>query len=117
MSAADYVELSRSARADSSHASTARTAEFDALIVPTVADHRAADRRLCRGRGFLSAQRADPAQSRRSSISSTAAPITLPIARPGEAPVGLMLVGAHGGDRRLLAMARGIEAALAPHGT
>ena len=39
--------------------------------------------------------------------------ITLPVSRPGEAPVGLMLIGTHGGDRRLLAMAQGIEATLA----
>ena len=47
-----------------------------------------------------------------SSISYRCA-ITLPVSRSGEAPVGLMLIGAHGGDRRLLAMAQGIEAALA----
>ena len=38
---------------------------------------------------------------------------TIPIQQPGETPVGLMIVGEHGGDRRLLAVARGIEAALA----
>ncbi len=38
---------------------------------------------------------------------------TLPIQPPGTAPVGLMIVGEHGGDRRLLAVARGIEATLA----
>src|SRR5213592_4947133 len=37
---------------------------------------------------------------------------TLPIASAG-APVGLMVVGGHGADRRLLAVARGIETALA----
>ena len=36
--------------------------------------------------------------------------ITIPISPPGEAPVGLTAVGAHGEDRRLLAMALGIEA-------
>ena len=39
--------------------------------------------------------------------------ITLPIERSGEAPVGLMLVGRTGEDRRLLALALGLEAALA----
>jgi aspartyl-tRNA(Asn)/glutamyl-tRNA(Gln) amidotransferase subunit A len=38
--------------------------------------------------------------------------VTLPIQPPGAAPVGLMVVGEHGGDRRLLAVARGVEAAL-----
>jgi aspartyl-tRNA(Asn)/glutamyl-tRNA(Gln) amidotransferase subunit A len=36
---------------------------------------------------------------------------TLPIASSG-APVGLTVAGQHGADRRLLALARGIEAAL-----
>jgi aspartyl-tRNA(Asn)/glutamyl-tRNA(Gln) amidotransferase subunit A len=41
------------------------------------------------------------------------APPIVPVSQPGEAPVGLMLIGPHGGDKRLLAIARGIEAALA----
>ena len=36
--------------------------------------------------------------------------ITIPISPPGEAPVGLTIVGGRGEDRRLLAMALGIEA-------
>jgi aspartyl-tRNA(Asn)/glutamyl-tRNA(Gln) amidotransferase subunit A len=39
--------------------------------------------------------------------------VTLPIARAGDAPAGLMVVGRHGSDRRLLALAQGLEAALA----
>jgi aspartyl-tRNA(Asn)/glutamyl-tRNA(Gln) amidotransferase subunit A len=38
--------------------------------------------------------------------------ISLPIARPGAAPVGLMAVGRHGEDHRLLALAQGLEAAI-----
>ncbi len=38
---------------------------------------------------------------------------TIPIQKPGELPVGLMIVGEHGADRRLLSVAGGIEAALA----
>jgi len=38
--------------------------------------------------------------------------LTLPVHRPGDAPVGLSLVGGTGGDRRLLAIGLGIEAAL-----
>ena len=41
--------------------------------------------------------------------------ITLPIQRPGAAPVGLMVVGEHGADRRLLAISRGMEAVSAHH--
>ena len=38
--------------------------------------------------------------------------VTLPIHPPGTAPVGLMIVGRHGDDRRLLGMALALEAAL-----
>jgi aspartyl-tRNA(Asn)/glutamyl-tRNA(Gln) amidotransferase subunit A len=38
--------------------------------------------------------------------------ITLPIERPGEAPVGLTLAGNRGSDRTILAIAAGVEAAL-----
>lgn len=40
--------------------------------------------------------------------------ISLPCHRPGEAPVGLMLTGEHGGDGKLFAVARAVEAALTP---
>lgn len=39
--------------------------------------------------------------------------ITMPCHEPGSAPVGLMLMGARGGDAALLALAAGVEGALA----
>jgi aspartyl-tRNA(Asn)/glutamyl-tRNA(Gln) amidotransferase subunit A len=39
--------------------------------------------------------------------------ITLPVHRAGELPAGLMLVGPHGGDRKLLALAAALEPDLA----
>ena len=42
--------------------------------------------------------------------------ISLPMAPPGEAPTGLMLMARGGSDRRLFRMARGVEAALADNG-
>jgi aspartyl-tRNA(Asn)/glutamyl-tRNA(Gln) amidotransferase subunit A len=42
--------------------------------------------------------------------------LSLPIAPPGTAPVGLMVVGRHGDDRRLLAIGQGIETALGATG-
>jgi aspartyl-tRNA(Asn)/glutamyl-tRNA(Gln) amidotransferase subunit A len=39
--------------------------------------------------------------------------VSLPIERTGELPVGLMAVGRHGEDRRLLGIALGLETALA----
>jgi len=41
--------------------------------------------------------------------------ISLPCQEPGEAPVGLMLMGETDGDRSLFAVASGIEAALPRH--
>ena len=40
--------------------------------------------------------------------------ISLPCHRAGEAPVGLMLIGENGADRRLLAIAAAVEAKVAP---
>jgi aspartyl-tRNA(Asn)/glutamyl-tRNA(Gln) amidotransferase subunit A len=39
--------------------------------------------------------------------------LTIPCHRPGEAPVGLMVIGETMGDHAILAIGRGIEAALA----
>jgi aspartyl-tRNA(Asn)/glutamyl-tRNA(Gln) amidotransferase subunit A len=41
--------------------------------------------------------------------------ISLPCHEPGTAPVGLMLMGAAGGDRRLLTLAAAVEALVSPH--
>ncbi len=43
--------------------------------------------------------------------------ISIPAHRPGEAPVGLMLMGETGGDARLFAIAAGIEDMLGEHGS
>jgi aspartyl-tRNA(Asn)/glutamyl-tRNA(Gln) amidotransferase subunit A len=40
--------------------------------------------------------------------------ISLPCQRAGDAPVGLMLIGEHGADRRLLAIAAAIEQVVSP---
>jgi len=40
--------------------------------------------------------------------------ISIPCHRTGEAPVGLMLIGEHDADRRLLSIAAAIEAAVSP---
>ncbi|MGO8916811.1 MAG: amidase [Stellaceae bacterium] len=110
MSAADYVTLGWQ-RADFIARVEARTAEFDALIMPTlplVAPEIAAfdkdeefwrlNARLLRNPSLINF------------LDRCA--LTLPIHPPGTAPVGLMLVGRHGEDRRLLSLALGIEAAV-----
>ncbi|CAA9272564.1 MAG: Putative amidase R03093 [uncultured Acetobacteraceae bacterium] len=111
MGAADYIDLVN-ARARIIAAVARRTAGFDAVVCPTCpvvpppiaevepeADYNRLNLLLLRNTAvgnFLD----------RCSIS-------LPIHRPGEAPVGLMLTGEHMADKALLAAAAGVEAALA----
>ena len=110
-SAADYIDL-LAERARIIGAADAQTRDIDALIMPTtpivpppIADldnEREYNRinllslRNCAVGNFLD----------RCSIS-------LPCQAPGEAPVGLMLVGETMGDARLFAIASAVEAALA----
>ena len=111
MNSADYVLL-RQARADFIARVAARTAPFDALILPTVPIVAPP----------LAAFEEDAAFARLNALILRnptivnfldRCAVTLPIERPGALPVGLMLVGERGEDRRLLALARGVEAALA----
>jgi aspartyl-tRNA(Asn)/glutamyl-tRNA(Gln) amidotransferase subunit A len=111
MTAVEFIEL-RDARIDLVARMAPLTAGFDAMLAPTVAitappiaafsedpDYRRLNAlilRNCSAVNFLDRCAA-----------------TLPIQQPDKAPVGLMIVGEPGGDNRLLAVARGIEAALA----
>lgn len=111
MSASDYVKLVAE-RARFIAQIDARTGDCDALIVPTVAclappiadfaedaDFYRLNSRILRNPSLVNF------------LDRCAA--TLPVSPPGNAPVGLMVIGPHGGDRRLLAIARGVEAVLA----
>jgi len=110
MSAADYVKLVAD-RARFIAAVDARIEGCDALIVPTVAAIAPPIAAFAEAEFY----RLNTKILRNPSLVNflDRCAITLPVSRPGEAPVGLMLIGAHGGDRRLLAMAQGVEAALA----
>jgi aspartyl-tRNA(Asn)/glutamyl-tRNA(Gln) amidotransferase subunit A len=114
MTAVEYIEL-RAARADLIARVAVLTAGFDALLMPTVAitappiaafehdeDYRRLNALILRNPSVINF------------LDRCAA--TIPIQPPGAAPVGLMVVGEHGGDRRLLAASAGIEAALAATG-
>jgi aspartyl-tRNA(Asn)/glutamyl-tRNA(Gln) amidotransferase subunit A len=111
VSAAAYIRLC-AARADWIARVAAGTAEFDALLMPTVAIPAppiaafADDREYFRLNGLILRNTAVINFLDRCAI-------TLPIQPSGAAPVGLMVVGEHDGDRRLLAIARGIETLLA----
>ena len=114
MTAVDYIKLCE-ARADLIARLAPRSAEFDALLLPTVAitappftaferdeDYRRLNALILRNPSAINF------------LDRCA--VTLPIQPPGAAPVGLMIVGEHGADRRLLGIARGLEAALAADG-
>lgn len=110
MTAADYVTLCWQ-RADLIARIDARTVAFDALIMPTlplIAPPMAA---FQKDDDFW---RLNSRILRNTSIINflDRCAITLPIQRPGEAPVGLMAVGRHGGDKQLLSVALGLEAAI-----
>jgi aspartyl-tRNA(Asn)/glutamyl-tRNA(Gln) amidotransferase subunit A len=112
MSAADYVTLIED-RARFIARIDARTESCDALLVPTVAVVAPPIAAFAADEDFF---RLNARILRNPSLVNflDRCAITLPVSRPGEAPVGLMLIGAHDGDRRLLTIAAGIEAALRP---
>ena len=108
MTAVDYVRL-LDQRADLIARVDGETADVDALIMPTIPLVAPPIAAFAKDDEFwrLNAR-----------ILRNTAPInfldrcaiTIPITPPGEGPVGLTVVGRHGGDRRLLALTLGIEA-------
>ena len=112
ISGADYVDLLQ-ARARYCREADALTAPFDAVLMPT-------NPRVAPRIADLESDDAAFGEANLAMLRNTAGfnfldrcATTLPIHRPGEAPVGLMVVGETLGDRRNLAIARAIEAALA----
>ncbi|HEX7969433.1 MAG TPA: amidase family protein, partial [Stellaceae bacterium] len=111
MSAADYVTLCWQ-RVDFIARVDSRTAELDALLLPTVPiiappiaafdkddDYWRLNMRILRNTAIVNF------------LDRCA--VSVPIHPPGTPPVGLMIVGRHGDDRRLLGMAMALEATLA----
>ena len=107
MTAAEYIRLV-AARAEFVRRFDAETEEFDALGMPTVPitappiaafsadeDYAPLNLKLLRNTAILNF------------LDRCA--LSLPIQPPGAAPVGLMIAGRHGEDRRLLAIGIGIE--------
>lgn len=111
MTAVEYIELC-TARADLIRRAEARSAGFDAVLMPTVAVTAPPIAAFARDEDY---RRLNALILRNTSLINflDGCAATVPIQPPGTAPVGLMIVGPHGGDRRLLAVAAGIEAALA----
>src|SRR5216684_523105 len=108
--AADYIDLVN-ARAEFIGRVAAITAPYDALVMPTapVIAPRLAD--LAADEGYRDA---NFLVLRNPSIANflDRCSISIPCHRAGDAPVGLMLIGEHGSDRRLLPIAAAIETAV-----
>jgi aspartyl-tRNA(Asn)/glutamyl-tRNA(Gln) amidotransferase subunit A len=105
--AADYIDLLE-ARRDFIRRVAAVTAPFDALVMPTtpmtaprIADLESDD----------AYRHVNAAMLRNPSVANflDRCSISIPCHRAGDAPVGLMLIGEHGADRKLLAIAAAME--------
>jgi len=110
MTAVDYVRL-LGQRADVIARAEQEMATVDALILPTLAVVAPPIAAFAKDEDFwrLNAKiLRNPAWVNFLDLCA----LTLPIEPPGEAPVGLSLVGRHGDDRRVLAMGLGIEAVI-----
>jgi aspartyl-tRNA(Asn)/glutamyl-tRNA(Gln) amidotransferase subunit A len=109
---ADYIELLE-ARRDFIRRMAAVTAPYDALVMPTtpITAPRIAD--LASDDAY---RHANAAMLRNPAVANflDRCSISVPCHELGDAPVGLMLIGEHGADRKLLAMAAAIEQAVSP---
>jgi aspartyl-tRNA(Asn)/glutamyl-tRNA(Gln) amidotransferase subunit A len=110
MTAAEYIRL-LDARTDFIRRFDTETEAFDALVMPTVP--MTAPPRVAFARDEHYA-RLNLKLLRNTAIINflDRCALTLPIEPPGTAPVGLMVVGRHGEDSRLLVIGRGIETLL-----
>jgi aspartyl-tRNA(Asn)/glutamyl-tRNA(Gln) amidotransferase subunit A len=110
--AADYIDLVK-ARAEFIDRVAAITAPYDALLMPTtpVIAPRLAD--LVSDEAY---RLANMLVLRNPSIANflDRCSISIPCHRAGDAPVGLMLIGEHDADRRLMSIAAAIEALVSP---
>jgi aspartyl-tRNA(Asn)/glutamyl-tRNA(Gln) amidotransferase subunit A len=113
-SAADYIATARARRTMIERVARA-TACVDALIMPTVPAVAPAIAALA---DTDTANRTNLFLLRNPSLANflDRCAISLPCHRASEAPVGLMLLGEHGADRRLLAIAQSVAAAVADAG-
>jgi len=110
-SAADYIEL-LAARRDLIARVAAAAAPYDALVMPTVAIVAPKLQELLDSDDAFT--RANLLALRNTSVANflDQCAVTLPCHRPGEAPVGFMLMGAHGADEKLLSIAGGVAGLL-----
>lgn len=111
-SAADYLDLIR-ARADLQRRVAAPLAPFAAVLLPTTPIIAPLLEDLQTDEGYM---RANQMALRNTSVANflDRCAISIPCQEPGTAPVGLMLMGPQGADRRLLRLAAAVEAIVSP---
>lgn len=109
-SAADYIDLIHERRSLIARVN-ARIAPYDALVLPTTANTPPKIADLADDKAFTTANlRALRNCTLINMIDGCA--ISLPAHRAGDVPVGLMLAGAGGSDRRIFELAAGMEAVI-----
>jgi aspartyl-tRNA(Asn)/glutamyl-tRNA(Gln) amidotransferase subunit A len=111
-SAADYVDLIH-ARADFRRRIDRSLVEFDAALMPTTPIVAPLLEDLESDDAYV---RINALTLRNTSVANflDRCAISMPCHEPGSGPVGLMLMGAHGGDRRLLGIAAAVEELVFP---
>lgn len=110
--AADYIDLIR-ARADLQRRVDESLADFDAVLLPTAPIIAPLLHDLESDEAYL---RANQQALRNTSVANflDRCAISVPCHETGTAPVGFMLMGAHGSDRRVLALAAAVEELISP---
>jgi aspartyl-tRNA(Asn)/glutamyl-tRNA(Gln) amidotransferase subunit A len=105
--AADYIELLE-ARRDFVRRVAAITSPFDALVMPTTPVTAPRIEELASDDAY---RHVNAAMLRNPSVANflDRCSISIPCHRAGDAPVGLMLIGEHGADRRLFSIAASME--------
>ena len=107
MSAADYIDL-LGARKSFIAGTEARIAPYDALVMPTTANTPPKISDLADDKAFATENLRALRNCTLVNMLDGCA-ISLPAHREGEVPVGLMLAGAGGSDRRIFELAAGME--------
>jgi len=110
--AAHYIEIVE-ARADLIRRVAALTAPYDALIMPTVPIIAPPLASLDTDEAYRNVNLLLLRNPTVANMLDRCA-ISIPCHRAGEAPVGLMLIGEHGADRRLFSIAAAIEQLVSP---
>jgi len=107
-SAADYIDLIR-ARAELQRRVDRQLAEFDAAVLPTTAIIAPLLQDLESDEAYL---RTNALALRNTALTNflDRCAVSMPCHEAGTAPVGFMVMGPHGGDRRLLGIAAAVEA-------